>query len=151
MIDIILALKNVLEKSARDDLVAWLGGLPRNAAWHVISDYVFEDPDKSNVATFVLLLHHDKLDVLRGYIDNIAPADIKSVRSPPEGMIRYLNSPVAFSISIVLQGQPDFLKGFATSENMIAQLDEFGDMLERFERNAPEPREALIYPSRQLP
>ncbi|HEU0153178.1 MAG TPA: hypothetical protein VFQ84_07530 [Arenimonas sp.] len=141
MIDIILALKTVLDKSAKDDLNAWLGPLPKNAAWHVISDYVFGDPNKNDVASFVLLLHHDKLDVIRGYIDNIAPSDIKSVRSPSEGMIKYLNSPVAFSFSFVLQGEPGFLKGFATSADMLAQLDEFGHMLDSFETNTPQPNE----------
>jgi hypothetical protein len=141
MIDIILALKKVLDKSAKDDLAAWLTILPKNAYWHVVSDYVFEDPNKNNVASFVLLLHHGELDEIRGYINNIAPVDIKNIRKASEGMIKYLNSPVAFSFSFVLQGESGFLKSFATSVDMISQLKEFGDMLDAFETSSPQPSE----------
>ncbi|WP_432262927.1 hypothetical protein [Cupriavidus sp. TMH.W2] len=125
MIDLIQAVQSVFDKGARADLQRWLAPLPRGAFWHVISDYVFEDPKKNDTAAFVLLLHHDQLDTILDYLQHIAPKDIKETRAPAEGMLRYLNSPVVFTVSFVLDDDSRFLQPFARLEDMVAQLEEF--------------------------
>lgn len=45
MFDVIAALHSVLDKSAKQAITQWLGKLPKEASWHVISDYVFDDPN----------------------------------------------------------------------------------------------------------
>lgn len=125
MIDLIQAVQSVFEKSALADLRRWLAPLPRGAFWHVISDYVFEDPNKNDTAAFVLLLHHAQLATILDYVDNIAPKDIKETRAPAEGMLRYLNSPVVFTVSVVLDDDSRFLQPFARPQDMVAQLEEF--------------------------
>ncbi|HEY0819440.1 MAG TPA: hypothetical protein VGD46_11725 [Rhizobacter sp.] len=130
MIDLIQAVQSVFDKSALADLRRWLAPLPRGAFWHVISDYVFEDPKKNDTAAFVLLLHHDKLDTILDYIQHIAPKDIKETRAPADGMLRYLNAPVVFTVSFVLDDDSRFLQPFARLEDMVAQLEEFDRLAE---------------------
>ncbi len=84
MFDVIVALQKVLDQSAKRAISDWLAPLPKGAYWHVISDYVFGDPDRHDTASFVLLLHHDKLKTLLSYIDNQAPVDIKKSRTASE-------------------------------------------------------------------
>lgn len=119
MIDLIVAMQKVLDKSARKSIADWLAPLPKSAAWHVISDYVFDNPDRNDTAAFVVLLHHDKLNVLLQYIDNQAPVDSKKSRSASEGMIRYLTSPVAFSFTFVLEDGDRFLATYSPITEMI--------------------------------
>lgn len=124
MFDVIVALRKVLDKSAKKAISDWLAPLPKGAAWHVVSDYVFGDPDRHDTASFVLLLHHDKLETILGYINNQAPVDIKKSKSASEGLIRYLNSPVAFSFTFVLDDGDKFLATYATTSEMIEGLEE---------------------------
>ncbi|WP_223473465.1 hypothetical protein [Pseudomonas sp. BF-B-27] len=124
MFDVVVALQKVLDQSARSAIVDWLAPLPKGAAWHVISDYVFGDPDRHDTASFVILLHHDKLETILGYIDNQAPVDIKKSRSASEGLIQYLNSPVAFSFTFVLDDGDRFLATYAPVSEMIEGLEE---------------------------
>lgn len=79
MFDVIVALQNVLDRSAKLAIFEWLGHQPKDAGWHIISDYVFGNPERHDTASFVLLLHHDKLNAILDYIDDQAPVDIKTV------------------------------------------------------------------------
>jgi len=124
MFDVIVALQQVLDQSAKRAISNWLAPLPKGAAWHVISDYVFGDPDRHDTASFVLLLHHDKLETILSYIDNQAPVDIKKSRSASEGLIRYLKSPVAFSFTFVLDDGDKFLSTYAPVSELIEGLEE---------------------------
>lgn len=119
MFDIVIALQTVLNRSAKQAIDAWLGPLPKGAAWHLISDYVFGDPDRHDTAAFVLLLHHGRLEEILEYINNQAPVDIKKSRSASEGLIRYLRSPVAFSYTFVLDKGDAFFKTCASLPEMI--------------------------------
>jgi hypothetical protein len=123
MFDVIVALQDVLDRSAKKGICDWLGTLPKTAAWHVISDYVFDDPNRHDTASFVLLLHHDELATILSYIDNQAPVDIKKSRSASEGLIRYLKSPVAFSFTFVLDDGDKFLATYAPVSEMISGLE----------------------------
>lgn len=124
MFDVIVALQKVLDQSAKKAISDWFATLPKGAAWHVISDYVFGDPDRHDTASFVLLLHHDKLETILSYIDNQAPVDIKRSRSASDGLIRYLNSPVAFSFTFVLDNGDNFLTTYAPATEMIEGLED---------------------------
>lgn len=126
MIELIIALTNVLDQSAKQAISDWLEGSPKRAAWHLISDYVFDDPDRHDTASFVVLLHHDSLDTILGYIHNQAPTDIKSTRNASPGLIRYLNSPVVFSFTFVLDDGDHFLASYSSTEEMIGGLEELG-------------------------
>ncbi|QNH21309.1 hypothetical protein HEP73_02227 [Xanthomonas sp. GW] len=68
MIDLIITLTKVLDQSAKQAISDWLEASPKRAAWHLISDYVFDDPDRHDTASFVVLLHHESLDTILGYI-----------------------------------------------------------------------------------
>lgn len=124
MFDVIVALQKVLDKSAKTSICNWLAPLPKGAAWHVISDYVFGDLDRHDTASFVLLLHHDTLETILEYIDNQAPVDIKKSKSASEGLIRYLQSPVTFSFTFVLEDGDKFLSTYANVTEMIGGLEE---------------------------
>jgi len=128
MFDVIFALQKVLNQSAKKTISDWLSPLPKGAAWHVISDYVFGNPDRHDTASFVLLLHHDKLETILSYIDNQAPVDIKKSRSASGGLIRYLNSPVAFSFTFVLDDGDNFLSTYAPVSEMIEGLEDINNM-----------------------
>jgi len=135
MFEVIIALQNVLDRSARKDISSWLGGHPKGAAWHIISDYVFGDPDRHDTASFVLLLHHDHLETILGYIDNQAPVDIKRSRTASEGLIRYLKSPVAFNFTFVLDDGDKFLTTYASASEMIRGLEDIGNVVASIETN----------------
>lgn len=128
MLDVIVALQKVLDVSAKESISKWLSILPKGAAWHLISDYVLGDPDRHDTASFVILLHHDKLDTILGYIDNQAPADIKKSRSASRGLIKYLQSPVVFSFTFVLDDGDRFLATYANVGEMIAGLEDLHEV-----------------------
>lgn len=124
MFDVIFALQNVLNKSAKSAVLDWLSPLPKGGSWHVVSDYVFSDPNRHDTASFVLLLHHDKLENILSHINQKAPVDIKKSRSASEGLIKYLNSPVAFSFTFVLDEGDNFLATYSPVSEMIGGLEE---------------------------
>ncbi len=124
MFDIIAALQKVLDASAKKAIFDWFDQLPKGAFWHVISDYVFGDPQRHDTASFVVLLHHDTLDTMLGYIDDVAPVDIKKSSSASEGLIQYLTSPIVFSFTFVLGHGDNFLATYAKVADMIGGLEE---------------------------
>ncbi|MBU2967226.1 hypothetical protein Q4508_18985 [Amphritea sp. 2_MG-2023] len=136
MLDIIIALQKVLDQSAKRSISDWLSPLPKGAAWHLISDYVFDDHNRHDTASFVLLLNHDKLETICNYIDNQAPADIKKSRSASEGMIRYLQSPVVFSFTFVLDDGDKFLSTYAPFSAMIDGLEDITEIVELLDKNS---------------
>jgi len=132
MFDLIQVLQETLSKSALEDLSAWFGKYPKRAFWYVVSDYVLDDPNKHDVVSFVILLGHDKQEVILDYIQAIAPTDIKHSGSASEGMIRYLNCPVAFSFNFVLdEEKPSFMSSYAKPENMLLELESLLGFAER--------------------
>ncbi|MGH1462748.1 MAG: hypothetical protein ACRBB6_11990 [Neptuniibacter sp.] len=136
MLDIIIALQKVLDQSAKRSICDWLSPLPKEASWYLISDYVFDDPNRHDTASFVLLLNHDKLETIRNYINNQAPADIKKSRSASEGMIRYLQSPVVFSFTFVLDDGDKFLSTYAPFSAMIDGLEDISRLTESMAKNS---------------
>ena len=103
MIELAISLKENFQKSALYDLTSWFLTLPDNAAWYVISDYCFGDKTKKNdTATFSILLNHDKVENIKDYINRFTPNDIKSSRKVAPEFLQYINSPVIFNISFLI-------------------------------------------------
>lgn len=127
MIDLAIATQNLLDKSSKQSIAGWLMSLPKSAAWHLISDYVFECPNRNDAVAFTLLLHHEKLHKIIEYINEIAPTDIKNSRQASQGLIRYIKSPVAFNFVFVLKPGDRFLKDYSKAKEMIAGLEDLGD------------------------
>ena len=140
MFDVILALQKVLNQSAKEAIFDWFAPLPKGAAWHIISDYVFDNPDRHDTASFVLLLHHDKLETILSYIDNQAPVDIKKSRTASEGLIRYLRSPVVFSFTFVLDDGDNFLSTYAPVSEMIGGLEDIHSIADSMANNSKHSR-----------
>lgn len=135
MFDVITALQEVLDRSARKAVSDWLATSPKGAVWHVISDYVFGAPDRHDTASFVVLLHHDKLETILRYVDDIAPVDIKKSRSASDGLIRYLKSPAVFSFTFVLDDGDNFLATYAPVSEMIGGLEYINDIVASMDSN----------------
>lgn len=132
MLDLIKVLQQTLSKSALADLDAWFAKYPKGAFWYVMSDYVLDDPNKHDVVSFVLLLRHDKQDAILDYIQAIAPTDIKHSGAASAGLIRYLNSPVAFSFNFVLDEEgTSFLSAYAKPASMLSELESLLGFAER--------------------
>lgn len=134
MLELAIPLRKTFEKSALADFTAWLSPLPKDAAWYVISDYCFQDKLKqSDVASFTILLNHDKHENIARYIGAIAPKDIKSTRTVSTEFLRYLNSPVMFHITFVVDRSCNMLREYATKENMKMFLPGFEDYVRRID------------------
>lgn len=74
MLELLIPLKKTVNQSAKYDLTNWLDTMPDGAAWYVISDYCFGDKTKQNdTVSFTVLLHHDKLENIKEYINHFAP------------------------------------------------------------------------------
>ncbi|UXY55405.1 hypothetical protein [Pseudomonas tohonis] len=124
MLDVISAVQELFEKSAATDFSKWLSNLPKGASWYVISDYVFDDPDRHDTASFVVLLSHDRLETILGYIQNQAPVDIKRSKQASEGLVKYLTSPVIFSFTFVLDEGDNFFSKYASIGNVLDGLED---------------------------
>ena len=124
MFDVVEALRKSLDQTARAQIASWLNDAPKGAAWHVISDYVFDDPNRHPTASFVILLHYDKLAHLLDQIEELAPVDIKKSRNASQGLISYLQSRAVFSFTFVLDEDDDLLRTFAPACEMIGGLEE---------------------------
>ncbi|KAF7957190.1 hypothetical protein AWV80_36995 [Cupriavidus sp. UYMU48A] len=57
-------------------------------------------------------------------------------------MVRYLNAPVAFSVSFVLDDDSRFLSPYARPVDMVAQLEEFEAIASQFAARTGDPAEA---------
>lgn len=127
----------MLDISAKSSIAKWLEAMPKGGAWHVISDYVFGDPDRHDTASYVLLLCRDKLDTILGYINNQAPTDIKLSRAASPELICYLQSPVVFSFTFVLDDGDSFLSTYASVTEIIRGLEDLQLFVASLEANSP--------------
>ncbi len=137
MLELAIPIKETFEKSTLAELVTWFSGLPDNAAWYVISDYCFEDKTKKNdVVSFSVLLNHDKLKSINEYINAFAPKDIKSTRSVSPAFLQYINSPVIFNFTFVLDRSSKLLRDYAGKDNMQSFLPHFHDFVRLIESSS---------------
>ncbi|MCU8034508.1 MAG: hypothetical protein WC024_05290 [Shewanella sp.] len=137
MLELLIPLKKTVNQSAKDDLEHWLSSMPDGAAWYVISDYCFGDKTKQNdTVSFTVLLHHDKLNNIKEYINHFAPKDIKSTRTVSVEFLQYINSPVTFSFTFVIDRKANLLRDYATDENMLSFLPAFRNVVSDIASNS---------------
>lgn len=105
--------------SCISDMQAWFKHYPPDAAWNIYSDYCVGNPDKANDSfSFVITLKHDTDKNFSEYIADVAPKDLKKTRQASEGLISYLNCPVAFSVSFIVERESKLLRDFITNDNI---------------------------------
>lgn len=115
----LLKLLNDNSPSLTRDLANWFEQFPPGAAWNLYSDYCVGNTEKANDSfSFVITLKHDTDQNFSEYISNVAPKDLKKTRQASEGLISYLNCPVAFSVSFIVERESKLLRQFITDENM---------------------------------
>lgn len=106
-----------------DELDQWFSRFPEGAAWNIFSDYCIGDDNKSNdTFAFAVVLNHDTQANIEEYIAAVAPSDIKGSRSTSEGLIRYLMSPVVFSVTHIVDRQSKILRDYLTPEHLAETL-----------------------------
>lgn len=137
MLELLIPLRESLNKSALGDLSNWFSDMPENAAWYVISDYCFGDKTKQNdTVSFTILLNHDKIENIKEYINHFAPRDIKSTRTISVEFLQYINSPVAFTFTFVIDRKSKLLRDYASDENMLSFLAPFRDVVNNIASNS---------------
>jgi hypothetical protein len=105
--------------SLTSDMQSWFKQYRSDAAWNIYSDYCVGNKEKANDSfSFVITLKHDTDKNFSEYIANVAPKDLKKTRQASEGLISYLNCPVAFSVSFVVERESKLLRDFITDENI---------------------------------
>lgn len=116
----LLRLLNENTPSVIRDMDEWFQDFPADAVWNVYSDYCVGNPDKANDSfSFVITLNHDTDENFSEYISSVAPKDLKNTRQASKGLISYLNSPVAFSVTFMVERESKLLRKYITDENMI--------------------------------
>ncbi|PCM43872.1 hypothetical protein [Marinobacter sp. ANT_B65] len=137
MLELLIPIRKTLNKSALMELSNWFSEMPDNSAWYVISDYCFGDKTKQNdTVSFTILLHHDKIENIKEYINHFAPKDIKSTRTISEEFLQYINSPVAFTFTFVIDRKSNLLRDYASDENMLSFLAPFRDVVNNIASNS---------------
>lgn len=137
MLEIAIPIKKSFTQSTIKDLENWFRSIPEGASWYVISDYCFGDKNKKNdVVSFSILLYHDKLENIKGYINAFAPKDLKKTRTVSEGFLKYINSPVIFNISFIINRNSKYMKDYSDAENMKSFLPAFRDIVEMIASNS---------------
>ncbi|HDW2321751.1 TPA: hypothetical protein RLT74_005444 [Klebsiella pneumoniae] len=101
------------------DLANWFEQFPSGAAWNIYSDYCVGNTEKANDSfSFVITLKHDTDQNFSDYIMKVAPKDLKKTRKASNGLISYLNCPMAFSVSFIVERESKLLRDFITDKNM---------------------------------
>lgn len=119
MLDLAIPLRETIDKSALSELTEWFSNIPSDAAWYVVSDYCFGDDQKKNdVASFSIILNHDKLSNIGSYINAFSPKDLKNTRHVSPDFLKYLNAPVMFTFTFAIERGSRFLKDYASEEDM---------------------------------
>lgn len=137
MLEIAIPIKKSFTQSTIKDLENWFRSIPEGASWYVLSDYCLGDKSKKNdVVSFSILLHHDKLKNIKEYINAFAPKDLKQTRNVSEGFLKYINSPVIFNISFVIDRSSKYMREYSDVENMKSFLPAFREVVEVFDSNS---------------
>jgi len=142
-----LELIDLIERSSqtiRTDLQEWFRQFPSAASWSVVSDYAVSDPNKQNDAySFVIIPKHTTDEDISRYIRTTSPSDIKSSRTPPDGIMDYLCCPVTFSLNFVVSRNSGSLRIGITKEVMIYVVTSIRGIVAEW--NASEPTNAAYY------
>lgn len=134
----LLQLLNDSYRTIAKDMDAWFRDIPPGAAWNVYSDYAIGNREKANdTLSFVINLQHDTDAAICEYIAAVAPSDIKSTRTASEGLIQYLNCPVCFSITHVVDRESKLLRHYISDENMSDFIPDMRNLIAMWAANAP--------------
>lgn len=140
MLELAIPLRETIDKSALLDLARWFAECPSNASWYVASDYCFNDHSKkSDVASFSILLQHDTLNNIKSYINYFAPKDLKHTRNISLDFLKYVNSPVIFNFTFVIDRESQLLEDYATKENMEEFFEGFEEFIRAINTSALKP------------
>ncbi|MBY5441866.1 hypothetical protein ELH91_07930 [Rhizobium leguminosarum] len=134
----LLGLLNTSYRTVALEMEQWFAQYPSGSAWNVFSDYCIGDEKKANDAfAFAIVLNHDTQANISEYIAAVAPSDLKGSRSASEGLIRYLKSPVVFSVSYIVERQSRILRDYITDENIIGALPDLRQVMAQIVKEAP--------------
>jgi len=118
---------NLIKKSSKtiqSDFDHWFKDIPVASTWILASDYCVGDKNKkSDAFSFVIIPQHDTDQNIASYISTVAPKDIKSTRTPSEGLLDYLSCPVTFSYNFVVERESHYLRN-ATTVSVMKSLTE---------------------------
>lgn len=138
MLELLIPLRETISKSIAQDLERWLKPLPNNTSWYLLSDYCFGDRNKRNdVASFSVLLNHDKIANIKECIRDIAPNDIKSSRNVDFRFLQYINSPVIYHFTFIISRETKFLRDYATSDVISECLQWLKTIVKETQNNSP--------------
>ncbi len=99
----VLCFNDSFNDSGKEFFTNFINEFGKVKKWIISSDYAFYDKDKKNdVVTFSIFLHLAHFNKMSDYINAIAPADIKKVKSVSDEFITFLSSGPVFNISFIL-------------------------------------------------
>ena len=81
-------------------------------------------------------INHDKVENIKDYINRFTPNDIKSSRKVAPEFLQYINSPVIFNISFLIDRETKLLKDYADENNMESFLLAFKDFVKQIDSNS---------------
>lgn len=137
MIDLLPVLTQAT-RTLQQNMTQWFSAYPPDMPWTVVSDYCIGDQNKNNdVFSFVVIANHDKTDNICEYIARVAPRDIKASKGIPLGLVQYLNLPVTFSVSFVLDRDSALLRRYAGLESMLAFIPDISEYVDMLRSNSP--------------
>jgi hypothetical protein len=120
------------------DMQQWFATVPHDSAWTVVSDYCIADRNKENdTFAFALVLNHDTTDNISEYIHDASPRDLKSSRTVSPGLIAYLNSPVCFSVTYLIDRSSKLLREYITDDNLLSFIPDARELIATWAQNAP--------------
>lgn len=100
----LLKLLTDISPSLTNGMQVWFEKYLADTAWNVYSDYCVGNTDKANdTFSFIITLKHDTDQNFSEYIAYVAPKDLKKNRQASKGLISYLNFPVTFSVSFIVE------------------------------------------------
>ncbi|MFQ5674302.1 MAG: hypothetical protein ACE5G1_00270 [bacterium] len=137
MVGLLQPLKATMNGSTLNDFMAWFSQFPSDAAWYVISDYCFGDRTKqSDTVSFSILLNHDKIVNIKEYINAFSPKDIKSSRTVSPGFLKYINSPVIFNMTFLIDRSTKLLSAYSSAQKMKDFLPQFKNVVKMIQKNS---------------
>lgn len=97
---------------------AWFKPYPPDAPWNIYSDYCAGNTENVNDRFSLVITRKHDTDKNSSEYSNVAPRDLKKTHQASEGLISYLNCPVAFSVSFILERESKLLRDFISNDNI---------------------------------
>lgn len=122
MFELIKLLDTVL-RTISSDLEALFEQMPEGAAsnfFRTTASEIVTSP--TTFFAFAIVLNHDTQANIEEYIAVAAPSDIKATCTTSERLISYLESPVVFSVSFLIENKSKLLRDYMTDDNIRGAL-----------------------------